>query len=174
MVTRTPLSLIALLLACCGIAHAGNDCGNPVTAAEVAACADRESSAAEQRLSTVYSQVLAGLKRVDKEYGHLYPNRPPLRAAASLSAAQRAWLNFRRQSCHVEELVVFYGNPSRGDQPAIAVAACEGRLSSARAAELESLASSYDISLGEDPRPSPEQVGPNASRDLPAANQSEP
>ncbi|WP_231678501.1 lysozyme inhibitor LprI family protein [Ralstonia pseudosolanacearum] len=143
--------LLASLLACCEVAHAGNDWGNPVTPAEVAECANHESSAAEQRLIAVYSHVLVGLKRVDAEYVHSYPNRPPLHAAASLVAAQRTWLNFRRQSCRVEQLVVLSGNPSRGDQPAIAVTACEGKLSSARAVELESLASSYGIPLNEEP-----------------------
>lgn len=152
MMTRAPLLLTALLLACGGVAHASTDCGNPVTSADVAECADRENLVTEQKLGAVYSQVLMGLRKVDKEYGHSYPNRPPLHAAESFAAAQRAWLNFRRQSCHVEELVVRNSNSSRGDQPAIAVAACESRLSSARVAELESLATTYDISASKDYR----------------------
>lgn len=165
---------MASLLACCGVAHSSNDCGNPVTSAEVAECVDREGSAAEQRLSAVYSQILVGLKRVDKEYGDTYPTRPPLRVAASFSAAQRVWLSFRRQSCHVEKLVALSGNPSRGDQPAITVAACEGRLSSARAVELENLASSYGTSLSEDSKPPLKQTGSNVSGELSAAHRVEP
>ncbi|MBR7539976.1 DUF1311 domain-containing protein, partial [Mycobacterium tuberculosis] len=76
----------------------------------------------------------------------------PLHAAESFAAAQRAWLNFRRQSWRVEELVVRNSNPSRGDPSAIAVAACESRLSSARVAELESLVTTYDISASKDDR----------------------
>lgn len=165
MMTRTRFLLIASLLACGGGAHAGSDCGNPVTSAEVAECTDRESSAIEQKLNAVYSQVLMGLGRVDKEYGHSSPNRPALHAAESFAAAQRAWLNFRRQSCHVENLVVLNGNPGRGDQPAIAVAACESRLSSARVTELRNLASSYDISISEDSKPSLMQTSSNVSGD---------
>lgn len=143
--------LLASLLACCEVAHASNDCDNPVASAEVVERAGHESSAAERRLISVYSQVLVGLRRVDAEYVRSYPNRPPLHVAASLVAAQHTWLNFRRQSCRVEQLVILSGNPSRGDQAAIAVTACEGKLSSARAVELESLASSYGITLNEEP-----------------------
>lgn len=139
--------LIVSLLACGRGAHASTDCGNPVTTAEIAECTNREASATEQRLNAVYSQVLTGLEAIDKGYGHSYPNRQPLRAANSFAAAQRAWLNFRRLTCHVEELIVLNGNPGRGDQPAIAIAACELRLSLARVAELEKLASSYEISV---------------------------
>ncbi|WP_239498074.1 lysozyme inhibitor LprI family protein [Ralstonia sp. GX3-BWBA] len=149
---RAPLLLTASLLAWGGVAYASTDCGNPVTSADVAQCADRESLVIERKLGAVYSQVLIGLRKVDKEYSHSYPNRPPLHAAESFAAAQRAWLNFRRQSCHVEELVVRNGNPSRGDQPGIAVAACESRLSSARVAELENLVTTYDISASKDYR----------------------
>lgn len=165
MMIRTLFLLIASFLACGEVAHAGNDCSNPATSAEVAECADRESSAVEQKLNAVYSQVLMGLGRVDKEYGHSYPNRPALHAAESFAAAQRAWLNFRRQSCHVENLVVLNGNPDRGDQSAIAVAACESRLASARGAELQNLASSYDISVGEDSKPPLKQASSNVSGD---------
>ncbi|MCT7307916.1 lysozyme inhibitor LprI family protein [Ralstonia wenshanensis] len=149
MKTRAPLLLIVALLACGGSAHASTDCNNPVTPAEVAECADRENSVNEQKLRAVYSQVLIGLGRIDKEYSHTYPNRPPLRVAESFASAQRAWLKFRRQSCHVEKLIVLNGNPSRGDQSAAAVTACESRLALARVAELENLASTYDISVGE-------------------------
>ncbi|MHA6824125.1 lysozyme inhibitor LprI family protein [Ralstonia pseudosolanacearum] len=169
MRTQTLLLLLATVLACCKVAHASTDCDNPVTSTEVAECADRERAAAEQRLSAVYSQVLASLQRVDAEYLRSYPNHQPLRAAASLAAAQRAWLTFRRQSCHVEELVARSGNPSRGDTSAIADTTCESRLSSARAVELENLASSYDIALGEEPAASIARTGSGPRHRLPAA-----
>ncbi|QOK94509.1 DUF1311 domain-containing protein (plasmid) [Ralstonia pseudosolanacearum] len=169
MRTQTLLLLLAAFLACGTVAHASTDCDNPVTSAEVAECADREHSAAEQRLNAVYSQVLASLHRVDAEYLRSYPNHHPLRAAASLAAAQRAWLTFRRQSCHVEELVALSGNPNQGDLSAIAVTTCESRLSSARTVELENLASAYDIALGEEPAASIIRTGSGPRHRLPAA-----
>jgi uncharacterized protein YecT (DUF1311 family) len=150
MMTRNSFLLIASLLVCGGGAHASTDCGNPVTSAEVAECVDQENSVTEQKLRAVYSQIFIGLGRIDKEYGLSNPNRPPLHSAEAFAAAQRTWLKLRHQSCHVEELVVRNSNPSRGDQPVIAVAACEGRLSSARVAELEGLATTYNISVSKD------------------------
>lgn len=145
------LRLFALLLGLGELAFASDDCSNPVTTAAVAVCVERNHALAEQRLNAVYGRILSALRKVDAEYARSYPERPALHAAESLVAAQRIWRVFRRESCHSEALIVLSGNPSRGDNAAITLSACEARLASARADELESLARSYDIALTDGP-----------------------
>jgi uncharacterized protein YecT (DUF1311 family) len=111
----------------------------------MAICADRANIAAEDRLNASYKRALAGLRKIDAEYAQHFPSRGALGATAGLVAAQRAWIDFRRQSCGTERLIVLSGNPSRGDYAGLAETECQSTLASARADELERLAKAYDM-----------------------------
>lgn len=138
--------LLPLLLAAT-TSFANVDCENPITTKDMAECDQMDSSAVNKRLNAVYRKVLRGLQMVDSTFAHDYPDRKPLRAAASLVAAQKTWLAYRQQSCQLQGLIVRAGNPSRGGYEGLTASSCETQMASARADELEQLARNLVIPL---------------------------
>ncbi len=118
-------------LAALSAAQDAPDCRNPMTQADMNACAALEFAAADAQLNAAWPGALAYARAQDRD-NVATDNRPG--AARRLLEAQRAWITFRDAHCTVESY-----QARGGSMEPLLYNSCRAHLTRQRVAQLHAL-----------------------------------
>jgi uncharacterized protein YecT (DUF1311 family) len=108
-------------------------CAEPVTQAEMTACAGQDYLRADAALNAQWEQTATHVRQRDTMYDHSHEDRPGFHER--LLSAQRAWLAFRDAHCATE------GDLARGGSlEPMMIAHCKAQLTQERTRQLRAIA----------------------------------
>ena len=120
---------LCLALGLAPLQAAALDCAEPVTTADMSACARAELDAADTALNLAWKAALAHAEELDS-----YLSEGEEKTADALLTAQRAWIDYRDGQCEGEG---FYARG--GSLEPLLVATCKARMTRERTEELRTL-----------------------------------
>ena len=125
--------IAVLLLLAAAPATDEESCGNPQTQLMINTCAYRGFERADAAMNAQWRVTMAAAREDDRQIDRSYDRQPT--HAATLLAAQRAWLTYRDQHCLGES---FYARG--GSMASMLESGCKATLTETRTKQLKALA----------------------------------